>query len=138
MEHTGKENSPYKGIWWSLFFLIFVPVILYFTIFGAAKAISKMSTIECRYIALMFGFGVGSLFHMTLILSGLIKESFIAVCVRVGHFFQNLKVNAKFAFKYYWFELKDTGCVFWIYLLPIVTSLTVCIVSVVKYFDIFL
>lgn len=139
MEHTGKNQSPYKGLTWSLFFMIIVPVSLYFLVFGAAKAIAtKMSTQECNLIGLIFGFGCGFLFHLSLIISGLLTDSFKAVCARIGHFFENLKVSRKFAFKYYWFELKDTGFVFWFYFITIVVVLLVTILSILKYIQLFM
>ena len=140
MEHNGKNQSPYKGLTWSLFFMIIVPVLLYLLVFGAAKGIAgaKMSTKECNLIGLMFGFGCGFLFHLSLIIAGLITESFKVVCVRIGHFFQNLRVSGKFAFKYYWFELKDTGYVFWFYFIAIVTVILVTVLSIVKYYQLFM
>lgn len=140
MEHQGKNQSIYKGLSLSLFFMIIVPVLLYLLIFGAAKGLAgnRMSTKECNLIALMFGFGCGFIFHLSLIISGLLTDSFKAVCVRIGHFFQNLRVSGKFAFKYYWFELKDTGCIFWAYLITIVAVILVTVISIVKYFQLFM
>ena len=118
-----KNQSPYHGVFVAGVFMIVVPVLLFFLVKGAI-AIWKPTTPpeESTAIAKMFGLGVGFLFHLSLVLAGVMKNPFRAVVNRVVNFFDNLKFNFKLAWGCDVDEVRETGLAFWIFLAIIVVN----------------
>lgn len=115
------KKSPYRGILFTLIFLIGVPVGLYFFLKVILTTNAPYREYDLnKYTAQALGFGCGFLFQMCCVLCGLFKQSFKAVTKRVVNFFSNLTVSFKFAFTMYFDEIKEDGVVFWFYFYIIV------------------
>ncbi|MBO5867184.1 MAG: hypothetical protein J6Q55_03960 [Clostridia bacterium] len=118
-----KERSPYHGVFVAAFFMVLVPILLFLLINGSIKLWQPHTAVEERIAtAKMFGLGTGFLFHITLMLVGVMKEPFRAVVRRIANFFENLKFNFKLAWTCYVDEVKETGVAFWIFFAIIVVN----------------
>ncbi len=113
------KKSPYHGILFGCFYLIVVPAAIFIVLYLAIN----ISWSQQQYsgeinlaTAKAFGCGCGSVFHLSCIIVGQLRESFHTVVERVKEFFINLFVSPALAVKCYWMDLKDGGVVFWIYL----------------------
>lgn len=110
-----KNKSPYHGIFVICFFLIVVPVALYF-LFRAIFSVTQtdfpaeLNEATARTVA----FGVGFLFHLACIIAGALKDSFRLAVMRVADFFENWKVSFKLACSCYVDDIKENGIAFWI------------------------
>lgn len=111
MQDENKVQSPYRGFWVILLCLIGVPLATYFTVQGAVDMWSPFSARVNALTGRALGFGVGSLFHLTCLIGGLLKEPFRAVLYRLGEFKENLRVSVGFAFACYWDDMKSDGVV---------------------------
>ena len=110
-----KRKSPYHGIVLTSFFMIAVPVGLYFLM----RAILFKNQVEIsaelnEASAKTIGLGVGFLFHMSLIIAGILEESFRVVIRRVIGFFDDLKFSFKIAWGCYVDDIRENGVAFWI------------------------
>ena len=116
----GRERSIYRGIVVSSLVLIIIPIIPFLLIYFAILKYDTTMSDEMRlYSAMMFGFGTGSLFHISCILLGFLRDDFKILLKRIRNFFSNLFVSPKVAIICYKSELKEGGVVFWIHLLII-------------------
>lgn len=121
-----KEKSPYHGVFVASFFMILVPILLYLLISGAINLLKPATPVAERVAtAKMIGCGSGFLFHLTLIIVGVMKDAFRAVINRICNFFENLKFNFKLAWTCYWEEVKETGVAFWIFLVIMIVNFVV-------------
>lgn len=134
MEYTGKNKSPYYGLWQTCLLLISVPTILFLIIFYLFEKFQDYPKILNCYASMGLGFGIGALFQFTCIIAGLFKGNFIVVVKRISNFFENLSVSFKFAVKYYFEDLKMYGCAFWFYFLIIVVCVILSIIGFYMYF----
>ncbi|MBR2985018.1 MAG: hypothetical protein IKC58_00250 [Clostridia bacterium] len=121
-----KEQSPYHGVFVASFFMILVPVLLYLLINGAINLWKPSTPIEERIAtAKTIGCGAGFLFHVTLIIVGVLKDPFNAVVNRICNFFDNLKFNFKLAWSCYCEEVRETGIAFWILIVIMIVNFVV-------------
>ena len=136
MEYQGKEKSPYYGVWQSSLLLIMAPTLLTLILWVVINAFKPIGKDENIYTAFMFGFGVGFIFQFTCAIAGLFKGTFKIVWDRTKEFFSNLSISVKFAFKYYFENLKEYGIVFWIYFDILALTLAVTVYFVIKFISI--
>lgn len=136
MEYQAKEKGPYYGVWQTCLLLIVIPIALYFILYNLIGKFQEFNELA-KYTAMGFGFGIGSLFHISCAIAGLFKGTFKVVKNRIGDLFSNLKVSAKFAFKYYWEDVKSEGIVFWIYFVIILTFIILTITSFTSFFKLY-
>lgn len=135
MEYTGKNKSPYYGVWQTCLLLIIVPIALFAGIYFIFEKYQNYSKIINCYGAMGIGFGVGSLFHISCIIAGLFKGLFSIVINRIAEFFSNLSISFKFAFKLYIEDLKTNGMVFWIYFVIVLLFIAFSIYGFIMYFS---
>ena len=95
-----------------------------------------MSDIQTLYSSLAFGFGVGFLFQFSCVIAGLFKGTLKVVLKRLKEFFSNLSISVKFAYKYYFENIKEEGIVFWIFFTIIGSTLAVTLFGVFKYISV--
>lgn len=110
-----KQYSPYHGCLVVIFFLIAVPLALWGILDGAMAHFRPYDAWINGPGARFIGFGLGSIFHMSCIICGILRQPFRAVCYRVKEFFENLPVSLGYAFECYWDDLKQDGVLFIIY-----------------------
>ena len=110
-----KNKSPYHGVPLTAFFMILVPIAAYIFM---RIVVFKYQAWEQEEIneatAKTLGFGIGLLFHMSLVIAGILKESFLVVVRRVVGFFQDLKFSFKIAWNCYVENIREFGVAFWI------------------------
>lgn len=110
-----KNKSPYHGVPVVCFFMIAVPITLYFIFKGIFFNSQTMHSDQLNEAtARTVGFGIGVLFHLSLIVCGVLHESFLAVVNRVAEFFDNWKISFKFACSCYGDQIREGGVAFWI------------------------
>lgn len=111
----GKIKPPYYGAWAIIPSMIIVPIILYIDVaalmLGSAGNDAELNEATINAI----GFGLGSVFHIILFVSGVFKHSLSIVLQRVKDFFANLKVSFSCAVKDYLWDMKYNGVAFLIY-----------------------
>ncbi len=111
MEHEGKEKSPYKGIFVSCFFMIFVPVGCFALFAWLLPKVQDFSAELNRATAQTIGFGIGVLYDFIGIFSGAFKDGAAAVAERMGNFRENIAVSFGYACKEYLKDMKSGGVV---------------------------
>ena len=134
MEYVGKNKSPYYGVFLSSLLLIIVPILSFLLFFSIMNRYPDLNDQEVIYTSLFFGCGVAWIFQCSCVLAGLLKGTFKVVIDRLKEFFGNLSISIKFAFKYYWENIKSEGVVFWIYFIIINSTLALAIYGGVNYF----
>lgn len=118
-----KRTSPYRGCWMVLLLLIGVPLLLYGILSIALAYYYPHSMRLNQATARCLGCGLGSLYHMGCIISGLLREPFHAICYRVKEFFANLSCGLPFALRCYWDDMKHDGLLF----LPYAAIIGICL-----------
>lgn len=122
MEHFGKNKSPYHGVWQTCIGLIGVPIGFFFLVRYAIFRFQDFPDDMNNYAAMMFGFGIGSLFNISLMIAGLLKEPFNAVVTRTKNLIGNLfTMPFKVTRKCYAEDVREYGLVFWIFM-PIMVA----------------
>ncbi|MBQ4272178.1 MAG: hypothetical protein IJB95_00790 [Clostridia bacterium] len=110
-----KNKSPYHGVPLTAFLMILVPIAAYIFM---RILVFKYQAWEQEEIneatAKTLGFGIGLLFHLSLVIAGILKESFLVVVRRVAGFFQDLKFSFKIAWNCYVENIREFGVAFWI------------------------
>ena len=110
-----KRKSPYHGIWIVSILMMVVPVCAYILMHVAIfKWQPKVSAELNEASAKVLGFGIGLLFHLGLVISGIFGESFRVVLSRVKGFFEDLKFSFKIAWQCYVEHIREHGVAFWI------------------------
>lgn len=118
-----KQKSPYHGFWVIVLAMVIVPLVLWGTVYGL---LCYYRPHQMRFNvpgAQFLGFGMGSLFHMSCVIGGLLRDSYRAVVYRVREFFENLVCSPLFALRCYWEDVKADGLVFTICIIIIGTCL---------------
>lgn len=124
---SNKHYSPYHGIWVTILMLTGVPILLTLLVLVVLETAQPAFAQLNPPTALCLGFGMGSLYHMSCIITGLLREPFRAVTFRISEFFQNLSCSPGFAFHEYWEDIKSDGVVFIIYMTIILSCLAVAL-----------
>ena len=118
-----KRVSPYRGCWIVFLLLIGVPLAFYLIIEAAISfyqpQFARLNPASARAI----GCGLGSIFHMSCIVGGILREPWRALCSRVKEFFANLPCGIGFALTCYWEDLKNDGALF----IPYMAIIGVCL-----------
>lgn len=107
-----KSYSPYHGCWMVFLLLIGVPLALYTVISVAINyyqpQFARINPASARCIGCI----LGSIYHFSCILGGLLRDPFRALCYRVSEFFSNLPCGLGFACSCYWEDMKSDGALF--------------------------
>lgn len=116
MEHFGKEKSKTKGTFIVVIAMIIVPLLIYWVVDWAIGLHAQHSVYLNDATSRALGFGLGTVFHLSLIVTGVLKDAFNVVKERVIEFFENLVVSLWFAIKCYWESIFTDGISLWLYL----------------------
>ena len=117
------KRSPYRGCLVVFAALIAVPLLAWLLI-GAALAYYEPQFYHLNPAsAQCLGCLVGSFFHMSCVIAGLLREHWRALCYRVKEFFANLSCGLPFALRCYWEDMRQDGILF----LPYATIIAVCL-----------
>ena len=136
MEYEGKNKSPYYGVWQSALFLTIAPILMYFFFKIIFIKYSRMSANQIHYSSLAFGCGVAFLFQFSCVIAGLFKGTLKVVLRRLKEFFSNLTISIKFAYKYYFENIRQEGVVFWIFFVIIGATLFATVFGIFKYISV--
>ena len=97
MDGYEKEESPYHGLWVNCLLIVGVPMVLFFIFLPMfreyQRGADELHVISARVLA----GGVGVLFHLSLWIAGVFRESIHAVTRRVSEFFEDLSISIGFA-----------------------------------------
>jgi hypothetical protein len=133
MDGYEKEKSPYHGLWVNCLLIVGVPTILYFIFLGMFREYQRGADELHVMSARVLAGGVGVLFHLSLWIAGVFRESIRAVTRRVSEFFEDLSISIGFAARDYWYNIKTDGAVLVIYL-ALIGGTTACFVdALLKY-----
>ena len=130
MEYQGKNQDPYKGVIIQVSILLIIPLLVFCLLYLLFTKWTDYSRYEVISVSMAFGYGIGTLFFLSCVLSGLFKGTFIVVVDRIKEFFGNLKISFKFACRYYKENILQYGVLFWIYLLVFIINLTITLIGV--------
>lgn len=115
MHNEYKHQSPYRGCWVILLFLILVPAGLYALVNAVLMEYSPYSDALDAATAKALGCGFGFLFHVICMLSGVLTAGWEAVKYRLGEFAENLIVGFRYAVASYWEDICTDGVTFIMY-----------------------
>ena len=122
MHNEDKRQSPYRGFWITMILLILPPIIGYSLLTALLNEFSVWPEALDAATAKALGCGLGFLFHMICLLSGVLTSGWEAIKYRIGEFFENLVVGLGYAFKTYFEDMCDDGVTFVIYGSVILTN----------------
>ena len=126
MQHDGKNESPYRGIWVILLLLAVVPVVLYLVLLGPLMTWQTRFSRELNEAsARVFGFGLGTVFHLSCLIGGSFRLAIQAVKKRVIDFFENVRVSLGFALECYWDDMRNDGVALILMLIPVAVCFAV-------------
>ena len=118
-----KKYSPYHGFPVTLLALIGVPLVFWLVISSAIDfyqpQFARVNPASARCIACI----LGSIYHFSCILGGLLRDPWHALIYRIKEFFENLPCGLPFALRCYWEDLRQDGALFIIYAAIIGTCL---------------
>ncbi len=124
---SDKYQPPYRGFWAILMVLILVPLALYGVVSWAMNTYSPFSAALNLATSKVFGFGMGFIFHMICLVSGVFRSAWLVLKFRVSEFFQNLVVGVGYAFQTYFEDVRDDGLIFTICMLIIAANLAIAV-----------
>lgn len=127
MDNEYKQQSPYRGMWVVLLLLIVPPIVFYALVSGVMEKYSHYSDALDSASARAFGCGVGTLFHLSCIISGVLTPGWRALKYRIGEFFENLVGGLGFALSSYWDDMRTDGVTFIIYMPIIVVNAVIAV-----------
>ena len=120
---TNKQYSSRHGAWVIILALIGVPLVVWLVVSTAIDyyqpQFARVNPASARCIACI----IGSLYHFSCVLGGLLRDPFRDFVYRVKEFFCNLPCSFAFAIRCYWEDLKEDGPMFIIYSVIIGTCL---------------
>ena len=126
MQHDGKNESPYRGLWVILLVLAVVPVVFYLCLLGPLLTWQTRFSREMNEAsARVFGFGLGIVFHLSCWVGGSFRHAIDAVKKRVVDFFENVRVSLGFALECYLDDMKNDGVALLLMLIPVVACVAV-------------
>ena len=132
MHNEHKRQSPYRGMWVVLLLLIVPPILCYGIVSGVLARFSRSSAALDAATAKALGCGIGSLFHMICILSGVLTPGWEALKYRIREFFENLIVGVGYAFSSYWEDMRSDGVTFIIYMSIILANAAITVDGVLE------
>ena len=115
MHNENKRQSPYRGFWITMILLILPPLLCYGLVDAILDKFSTWPEPLDTATARALGCGLGFLFHMICVLSGVLTDGWEAVKYRIGEFCENLIIGAGYAFRTYWEDMWTDGVTFLIY-----------------------
>lgn len=127
MHNEHKRQSPYRGMWVVLLLLIVPPLLCYGVVSGVLERFSRSSAALDAATAKALGCGMGTLFHMICILSGVLTAGWEALKYRIREFFENLIVGPGYAFSTYWEDMCNDGVTFIIYISIILVNASITV-----------
>lgn len=127
MHNEYKRQSPYRGFWVIMLFLILVPLGLYSLVNAVLEEYSPYSAALDSATARALGCGFGFLFHMICMLSGVLTAGWEALKYRLREFFENLIVGVGYAISSYWEDMRNDGVTFIIYMSVILANLAIMV-----------
>lgn len=127
MHNEYKRQSPYRGFWVIMLFLILVPLGLYGIVNAVLEEYSRYSDALNSATARALGCGFGFLFHMICVISGVLTAGWEALKYRLREFFENLIVGVGYAFSSYCEDLRNDGVTFIIYMSVIVANFAIMV-----------
>lgn len=112
-----KEPKPYEGLIIGLLFLTATPLVLYKITYSILRFFEKEKAVIVNAEAESFAGIMASAAVLTMLLSGGLQKEFAAVRKRLREFRLDLQSNGlKSAMHWYWYNIKQLGVAFWIYL----------------------
>ncbi len=127
MHNEYKRQSPYRGMWVILIMLIMPPALCYGIVTAVQAEFSKAPAALDAATAKALGCGMGFLFHMICILSGVLTAGWQALKYRIREFFENLIVGIGYAFSSYWEDMRTDGVTFILYLSIILANAAIMV-----------
>lgn len=127
MNSNDKYQSPYRGFWVVMLLMILIPLIAFWLINDLFSKYSRFSEVLDIASAKALGCGIGFLFHLSFIISGVLTPGWQAVKYRIGEFFENLVVGVGYAFKTYLEDMRDDGVTFLFQLIVILINLAIAL-----------
>ena len=125
MDGYEKEKSPYHGIWVNCLLIVGIPLVIFLIFLPMFREHQNGSDELHLLSARVLAGGVGALFHLSLWVAGVFRDSMRAVARRVAEFFEDLSIGFVFACKDYWYNIKANGAVFLIYA-ALIAIMTAC------------
>ncbi|MEG1528088.1 MAG: hypothetical protein RR248_04470 [Clostridia bacterium] len=117
MDEDQQKKQPYKGVLIIVAVACGIPIVLFFILYGLFLACQPQVSVELNfYQAMCFAGAVGTLFVLAFMFSGGFNEAFKVVVYRVKEFFSDIFISPSMAFKWYGYNIKRDGVVFWIYI----------------------
>ena len=130
------KKTPYQGLWIFLPMMILPSVVITYILFLVINRWQPQFSQELNWAsARMFGCGCGILFHFSCWLTGVFKEDFEAVKIRLKEFGDNIVVSAKLAFSCYWEDVKSLGLAFWIDLAVVALNAAVFVDAILDFLE---
>lgn len=120
---SNKKYSPYHGCWVIFLMLICIPLAFYFIISVLINHYQPHFAQVNPASARCLGCLLGSIFHLSCLIGGLLRDPWRAFCYRVKEFFANLSCGLSFALSCYWEDMKTDGAL----LLPYLAIIGVCL-----------
>ena len=117
-----NDRNPFRGILPTALLLIIVPIVFILIIEETLAVLYPQLTYVNAPSARFVGCAMGLLFHLSCMLTGLLRPSFRLFKYRVGEFFQNLRCSLGFALSCYWDDILQDGVAFDLYLLIILAN----------------
>lgn len=109
MEYNAKKKSVYKGIGIVFFFLLLVPIAMFFFFRLIFITYTDHPSDIIIYMSLGFGGTVGTLFCLICLITGLISDLLSKMFKRIGNLFSNIKIFKGKAIKWYFEDYWRNG-----------------------------
>lgn len=116
MHNEHKRQSPYRSFWVVFSLMILIPIGFFLLVNALMMEYSPYSDELDYATARALGFGLGFLFHMICLLSGVFTPGWEAVKFRLREFFENLIVGVGYAFTTYLEDMRNDGITFILYM----------------------
>ena len=109
MEYYGKDPKPYRGIGFFVFFLVLVPVLVFWLVFVIFKNYNDAPVNIVFNFSIFLACLVGTLFYLVAIFKGSFEDLNRAWRERIKEFFEEVKITPKGAFKSYFASFYNDG-----------------------------
>ena len=127
MEHDGKNKIWYKGIIPTCFLLIAIPIVAVVLLYFPMKMFLPSRKLLNLHTAKLLGHGIGFIFHLSCSIAGAFTTAREITKDRLREFKDNLSLSLIFAIKSYFFDMREKGVAYLIYVLIILVNLFLCI-----------
>ncbi len=110
-----------------MFVLLIFPFVCYVIVRAVIMKYQTFSNELNEATARAFGFGMGTLFHISCFIAGAFKNSVAIVLKRMSDFKDNLSLSFGFALKCYLEDMRDDGIAFLVEMICVISCLWVSI-----------